>query len=162
MTLRFPDHPTEAERESLKQFFHLFSRLYPCGECASHFQQLLKELPPQTSSRMSSALWLCAAHNKVNQRLGKPEFPCDKLDETYDCGCGDDKAKDGSAVGTTGEDTAATAAVAAEAVANSKTDAEMDRAKHEAVVVPRSNRRAGKERVCCGSGAPTTLDTLFV
>lgn len=26
----------------------------------------------------------------VNERLGKPEFDCLTLDETYDCGCGDD------------------------------------------------------------------------
>jgi FAD-linked sulfhydryl oxidase len=99
MTLRFPDKPTDSDRQLLLRFFNDFSQLYPCGECASHFQKLLKELPPQTSSRMASALWLCAAHNKVNERLGKAEFPCDKLDETYDCGCGDDK----KAVGSSGK-----------------------------------------------------------
>ena len=88
MTLRFPDKPTDAERQLLLRFFTDFSQLYPCGECASHFQELLREIPPQTSSRMASALWLCMAHNKVNERLGKDMFPCDKLDETYDCGCG--------------------------------------------------------------------------
>ena len=33
---------------------------------------------------------LCAVHNEVNKRLGKPEFDCAHLDETYDCGCGDE------------------------------------------------------------------------
>lgn len=32
---------------------------------------------------------LCSVHNEVNARLGKPNFDCAKLDETYDCGCGD-------------------------------------------------------------------------
>lgn len=82
MTLRFPDHPTEAQRSTVSTFFHTFALLYPCGECANHFQELLRELPPQTSSRMAASLWLCAAHNRVNVRLGKKEFPCDKLDET--------------------------------------------------------------------------------
>ncbi|PWN21943.1 hypothetical protein BCV69DRAFT_298142 [Microstroma glucosiphilum] len=90
LTLRFPDKPTPEQRTTLSTFFHTFSLLYPCGECANHFQQLLKEMPVQTSSRMNAALWLCAAHNRVNERLGKPEFPCDKLDESYDCGCGPD------------------------------------------------------------------------
>ncbi|KAG8771030.1 hypothetical protein FRC12_003896 [Ceratobasidium sp. 428] len=90
MTLRFPDKPTEDEREALKSFFYLTSRLYPCGECATEFQALLKQYPPQTSSRMVSALWLCHVHNLVNARLKKSEFDCTKLDETYDCGCGPD------------------------------------------------------------------------
>ena len=25
----------------------------------------------------------------MNERLGKPDFDCAHLDETYDCGCGD-------------------------------------------------------------------------
>ncbi|KAL1408305.1 hypothetical protein Q8F55_005111 [Vanrija albida] len=89
MTLRFPDKPTADDRETLKNYFHLFARLYPCGECAAHFQKMLKEYPPQTSSRKSASLWLCSLHNKVNERLGKPEFDCLTLDATYDCGCGD-------------------------------------------------------------------------
>jgi hypothetical protein len=101
MTLRFPEKPTQSDRDTLLRFMHDFSRLYPCGECAEHFQALLKELPPQTSSRMASALWLCSAHNKVNERLGKPIFPCDKLDETYDCGCGDSKIQPSGDVSTT-------------------------------------------------------------
>ncbi|CAO1637092.1 unnamed protein product [Sympodiomycopsis kandeliae] len=88
MTLRFPDNPTSEQRETLSQFFSTFSLLYPCGDCANHFQKLLKQYPPQTSSRMSASLWLCSVHNMVNQRLGKEEFECDKLDSTYDCGCG--------------------------------------------------------------------------
>ncbi|TXT13300.1 hypothetical protein VHUM_00667 [Vanrija humicola] len=87
MTLRFPDKPTPDDRETLKNYFHLFARLYPCGECAAHFQKLLKEYPPQTSSRKSASLWLCSLHNMVNKRLGKPDFDCLTLDSTYDCGC---------------------------------------------------------------------------
>ncbi|EST07757.1 ERV/ALR sulfhydryl oxidase domain protein [Kalmanozyma brasiliensis GHG001] len=94
MTLRFPDKPTKEESETLRSFFHDFALLYPCGECARHFQQLIKELPPQVGSRMGASLWLCAVHNEVNKSLGKKEFPCDKLDESYDCGCGEDPKKD--------------------------------------------------------------------
>ncbi len=95
MTLRFPDKPTSEESETLRSFFQSFALLYPCGECARHFQHLIKELPPQVGSRMGASLWLCAVHNEVNKSLGKEEFPCDKLDESYDCGCGDDPKKKG-------------------------------------------------------------------
>ncbi|KAJ7807876.1 ERV/ALR sulfhydryl oxidase domain-containing protein [Mycena olivaceomarginata] len=47
MTLRYPEKPTQDERDALSSYFHLLSRLYPCGECASEFQMLLKKYPPQ-------------------------------------------------------------------------------------------------------------------
>ncbi|KLO15085.1 hypothetical protein SCHPADRAFT_927368 [Schizopora paradoxa] len=97
MTLRYPENPTSDEREALKAYFHLQARLYPCGECAAEFQQLLVKLPPQlrkTSSRRSAALWLCHVHNEVNKRLEKPIFDCAHLDSTYDCGCGDEPILD--------------------------------------------------------------------
>jgi len=89
MTLRYPETPTQDERDALSNYFHLSSRLYPCGECAAEFQLLLKKYPPQTSSRRAAATWLCFVHNEVNARLHKPEFDCAHLDATYDCGCGD-------------------------------------------------------------------------
>ncbi|KAF9514456.1 hypothetical protein BS47DRAFT_1295112, partial [Hydnum rufescens UP504] len=88
MTLRFPETPSQDERDALRSYFYLTSRLYPCGECAKHFQQLLKDYPPQTSSRKTASFWLCHIHNLVNTQLSKPEFDCTKLDEAYDCGCG--------------------------------------------------------------------------
>jgi hypothetical protein len=42
-------------------------------------------------------------HNLVNERLGKPEFDCLTLNETYDCGCGpegEEAAAEGKAVKT--------------------------------------------------------------
>lgn len=88
MMARFPDKPTPQQSADLQKFIHLFSLLYPCGDCASHFQQLLKEWPPQTASRHNAEIWLCIVHNQVNMRLHKPQFDCSKLNETYDCGCG--------------------------------------------------------------------------
>ncbi|TKY87211.1 hypothetical protein EX895_003888 [Sporisorium graminicola] len=95
MTLRFPEKPTPQESETMRSFFINFAQLYPCGECARHFQQLIKGLPPQVGSRKSVSWWLCSVHNEVNKSLGKDEFPCDKLDESYDCGCGDEKEEKG-------------------------------------------------------------------
>ncbi|BGO92806.1 hypothetical protein NBRC10512_007925 [Rhodotorula toruloides] len=96
MAARFPEKPTENERDTFKSFLYLFSRLYPCGECAAEFQQLLKKHPPQTSSRGSASLYLCHLHNLVNLRLGKPEFDCGvNLRDVYDCGCADDEDEEG-------------------------------------------------------------------
>ena len=96
---RFPDKPTVDESEALKQYLLLFARLYPCGECAEHFQKLLKKYPPQTSSRSSAAAWACFVHNQVNERKGKPIFDCANIGDFYDCGCADDEKEAISAAG---------------------------------------------------------------
>ncbi|GAA5994168.1 hypothetical protein JCM5350_006340 [Sporobolomyces pararoseus] len=102
MAARFPENPTTSEREAFKSFLYLFSRLYPCGECASEFQALLKKHPPQTSSRSAASFHLCHLHNLVNLRLGKPEFDCSKdLEGIYDCGCGTDE-EEGTGLSRTG------------------------------------------------------------
>jgi FAD-linked sulfhydryl oxidase len=94
MVARFPDKPTEDERKTLETFMHLFGRLYPCGDCATHFRQLLADYPPQTSSRSAAAGWLCYLHNMVNERLEKPIFDCNDVGDFYDCGCGDEEGKE--------------------------------------------------------------------
>ncbi|KAJ8126309.1 hypothetical protein O1611_g7329 [Lasiodiplodia mahajangana] len=97
MMARFPEKPTEEDSLALKTYIKLFARLYPCGDCASHFQKLLKQFPPQIGSRNSAAGWACHVHNQVNKRLEKPMFDCNKIGDFYDCGCGDDKKAAGEA-----------------------------------------------------------------
>lgn len=88
---RFPDTPTADERMALQSYVHLFVRLYPCGECAEHFRQIVNQFPPQVSSRSAAAVWACHVHNKVNERLGKDIFDCSKIGDFYDCGCAGDE-----------------------------------------------------------------------
>ncbi|EXJ96480.1 hypothetical protein A1O1_01606 [Capronia coronata CBS 617.96] len=96
---RFPDKPSQEESDALKNYLYLFARLYPCGECAEHFQQILKKYPPQTSSRSSAAAWACFVHNLVNERKGKPIFDCANIGDFYDCGCADDEKEAMAAAG---------------------------------------------------------------
>ncbi|KAG7194241.1 uncharacterized protein KQ657_004961 [Scheffersomyces spartinae] len=88
---RYPETPSEDEQTSLRQYIHLFAQVYPCGDCARHFIKLLKKYPPQVSGRKEAALWGCYVHNKVNEKLKKPEYDCTNILEDYDCGCGDDE-----------------------------------------------------------------------
>ena len=94
MMARFPEEPTADDSLALKTYVQLFARLYPCGDCAAHFQKLLAKYPPQTSSRNAAAGWACFMHNQVNERLKKPLFDCNKIGDFYDCGCGEE-GKDG-------------------------------------------------------------------
>ena len=43
----------------------------------------LKTHPPETSSQPALALWMCGLHNEVNERLGKPQFDCSKVQERW-------------------------------------------------------------------------------
>ncbi|KAI5959808.1 uncharacterized protein KGF55_005040 [Candida pseudojiufengensis] len=88
---RYPENPTIKERTTLGEFINLFSKVYPCGDCARHFQTLLSKYPPQTKNRKIAAIWGCDIHNKVNLRLNKPEYDCTTILEDYDCGCGLDE-----------------------------------------------------------------------
>ncbi|KAK3291926.1 ERV/ALR sulfhydryl oxidase domain-containing protein [Chaetomium fimeti] len=93
MMARFPETPTPDDSLALETYMRLFARLYPCGECAAHFQKLLRKYPPQTSGRNAAAGWACFVHNEVNKRLKKEEFDCNKIGDFYDCGCGDEGGK---------------------------------------------------------------------
>jgi len=88
---RFPDDPTMDESQALRSYIHLFQRLYPCGDCARHFGQILERYPPQVSSRSAAAGWACHVHNEVNKSLRKDLFDCSKIGDFYDCGCADDE-----------------------------------------------------------------------
>ncbi|KAH8920631.1 hypothetical protein BT69DRAFT_1283839 [Atractiella rhizophila] len=114
MAQRFPKTPTASERQTFVDFFHLLGRLYPCGECAEHFQSLLSQYPPQTSSRDKAGLWLCFLHNQVNLSLKKDEFDCNELEGKYDCGCGEEP----SSSSTTAQETSTTAEESAEETSN--------------------------------------------
>lgn len=93
---RYPENPSQQEQSTLGQYIQLFAQVYPCGDCARHFQGLLKKYPPQTRNRKTAALWGCHVHNKVNERLGKPEYDCTHILEDYDCGCGSDEQEEDS------------------------------------------------------------------
>ncbi|KAK5781489.1 hypothetical protein RI543_001037 [Arxiozyma heterogenica] len=84
---RFPENPTEEERQKLEDFVQLYAELYPCGECSYHFQKILKKHPVQTSSRTNAAMWGCHIHNIVNEHLKKDIYDCSTILEDYDCGC---------------------------------------------------------------------------
>lgn len=87
---RFPDAPSEDEQTALFSYIHLFARLYPCGECAGHFQKILHKFPPQVKTRSTAAAWACHVHNEVNKSLSKPAFDCSNIGDFYDCGCAEE------------------------------------------------------------------------
>lgn len=74
----YPDTPSPAQQDQVRQLLQLLAVLYPCHICAEHLGEELQVLPPATASRRVLSLWMCQLHNLVNVRLGKPEFDCRK------------------------------------------------------------------------------------
>ena len=85
----YPEKPTPTQRASMLSLLKSLPTLYPCGHCASHLGENMKENPPKVGSRFELSRWLCERHNDVNIRLGKEKFDCTKVDERWKDGPSD-------------------------------------------------------------------------
>lgn len=77
LAAQLPERPSRQQQRDVRQFIQLFSRVYPCGDCSRHFQQIIKRDPPVVSSAREFQLWMCRVHNTVNRSIGKPVFNCE-------------------------------------------------------------------------------------
>jgi mitochondrial FAD-linked sulfhydryl oxidase len=79
----YPDKPTPEQASTTKDFFRVLSHVYPCEHCATDMREDLKVNPPQVKSQTELSQWLCRFHNRVNVKLGKPEFDCSKVNQRW-------------------------------------------------------------------------------
>ncbi|KAF8586470.1 hypothetical protein K439DRAFT_954478 [Ramaria rubella] len=79
----YPERPNPLQMRHMRSLLASLPTLYPCGHCASHLGESIKENPPDVTGRVGLSRWLCARHNEVNERLGKDVFDCAKTDERW-------------------------------------------------------------------------------
>ncbi|KZL81246.1 erv1 alr family protein [Colletotrichum incanum] len=82
----YPEKPSPTQKEDLRGFMRLFSKLYPCWVCAEDFQSYIQKEQIRVEGRSEFGNWLCQAHNEVNRKLGKKEFDCSKWEERWRTG----------------------------------------------------------------------------
>ncbi|TFJ85309.1 hypothetical protein NSK_003732 [Nannochloropsis salina CCMP1776] len=84
----YPESPTPQEQSLAAGLVHGIAGLYPCTYCRTDFQECIQALPPRVESREAFSVWICKQHNLVNEKLGKPVFPCDlkSLDRRWKTG----------------------------------------------------------------------------
>ncbi|KAL2930078.1 FAD-linked sulfhydryl oxidase ERV1 [Bienertia sinuspersici] len=83
LAAQYPERPTRQQKKDVKELMAILSRMYPCKECANHFKEVLRANPVQTGSQAEFSQWLCHVHNVVNRSLGKPIFPCERVDARW-------------------------------------------------------------------------------
>ncbi|CAK8991725.1 Protein ZGRF1 (GRF-type zinc finger domain-containing protein 1), partial [Durusdinium trenchii] len=85
----YPEQPSPEQQVAARQLIESIGVLYACKHCREHFQHHVEANPPDVSSRTALALWLCQAHNLVNEVLDKPQFSCDAkaIDRRWRTGC---------------------------------------------------------------------------
>lgn len=85
VALGYPDDPSYSEKRAAKEFYNSLPHLLPCPLCREHFREVLQGLPVETwlDNRRSLIEWTWMAHNKVNERLGKPQITQEEFYKRY-------------------------------------------------------------------------------
>ncbi|KAK9880744.1 hypothetical protein WA026_013066 [Henosepilachna vigintioctopunctata] len=86
---KYPEKPSSLVQKEMKDFFAIFSNIYPCELCAHDFREELRRDPVDATSQEQLSQWLCRIHNKVNLKLGKDLFDCSKVNERWRDGWSD-------------------------------------------------------------------------
>ena len=79
----YPAAPDPSQQEDARQLLNIVSRLYPCSDCAEDLRSDLVKDPPVVTSSVEFSQWMCRLHNKVNLKLGKPQFDCTRIFERW-------------------------------------------------------------------------------
>ena len=93
ITFAYPETATTEQSQSAVAFFDALVPLFPCDKCRPHLAAELQRHPVKdvAGGRDAFARWLVDLHNRVNARLGKPQWTFEAAAAEYSAlGCGGD------------------------------------------------------------------------
>ncbi|KAL3990335.1 Erv1 / Alr family protein [Acanthocheilonema viteae] len=79
----YPLKPTLEQKKNATTLMDLLGKIYPCSHCAEDLRQDLAKHPPDVEDREKFSVWMCGLHNRVNKKLGKPEYDCTQWKERW-------------------------------------------------------------------------------
>jgi len=89
---RYPEHPTGADKQSMRFMVAGLAHHYGCKKCAKNLQQFMRNPtlgPVAVENRDTLSRWVCNLHNLALEYNGEEELNCNAPDlhETYLKGC---------------------------------------------------------------------------
>jgi hypothetical protein len=85
ITMGYPEHPTNMDRDKYRNFFYNIGSVLPCNKCQSNFRKHMAQIPIEPALINNSKLveWLINIHNLTNRDTGKKELSYEEVIKIY-------------------------------------------------------------------------------
>ncbi len=85
ITMGYPDHPTNTDRDKYRNFFYNIGSVLPCNKCQINYRKHMEQIPiePALINRSKLVEWLINIHNLTNRDTGKKELSYAEVIKIY-------------------------------------------------------------------------------
>lgn len=85
IAMTYPNHPNEVNKKKYYDLIQNFYLFIPVEKTSSDFKRLIDDYPitPYLDNRESFVRWIWFIHNKINQKLEKPEITLKQFYKQY-------------------------------------------------------------------------------
>ena len=85
IAMTYPNHPNEVNKKKYYDLIQNFYLFIPVEQISSDFKRLIDDYPitPYLDNRESFVRWIWFIHNKINQKLEKPEITLKQFYKQY-------------------------------------------------------------------------------
>ena len=85
ITMGYPEHPTNTDRDKYRSFFYNIGSILPCNKCQINYRKHMEQIPiePALINRGKLVEWLINIHNLTNRDTGKKELSYAEVIKIY-------------------------------------------------------------------------------